>query len=135
MYLDDGSENFLFIKLTALLRSCNCFSLIFDKNVGNVYRSSCPEVFCKTGVLKNFAEFIGKRLCQSLFFNKVATLFKRDSGTGVVNFVKFLRTPFFIEHLRWLLLTYIINLKTNELFIQALKIYLDDSSENLFYKY
>ena len=24
------------------------------------YRSSCPEVFCKKGVLKNFAKFTGK---------------------------------------------------------------------------
>ena len=39
-------------------------------------RSSRSEVFCKKGVVKNFAKFIGKHLCQSLFFNKVA-------GTGV----------------------------------------------------
>ena len=26
------------------------------------------EVFCKKGVLKNFAKFTGKHLCQSLFF-------------------------------------------------------------------
>ena len=32
------------------------------------------EVFCKKGVLKNFAKFTPKRLCQSLFFNKVAGL-------------------------------------------------------------
>ena len=37
-------------------------------------RSSCPEVFCKKGVLRNFAKFTGKQLCQSLFFNKVAGL-------------------------------------------------------------
>ena len=30
-----------------------------------------PEVFCKKGVLRNFAKFIGKHMCQSLFFNKV----------------------------------------------------------------
>ena len=35
-------------------------------------RSSRPEVFCKKGVLRNFAKFTGKHLCQSLFFNKVA---------------------------------------------------------------
>ena len=27
------------------------------------YRSSCPEVFCKNGVLSNFAKFTGKHLC------------------------------------------------------------------------
>ena len=34
-------------------------------------RSSRPEVFCKKGVLKNFAK-TGKHLC--LFFNKIAGL-------------------------------------------------------------
>ena len=36
------------------------------------FRSSRPEVFYKKGVLRNFAKFTGKHLCQSLFFNKVA---------------------------------------------------------------
>ena len=39
--------------------------------------------YIKKGVLKNFAKFTGKHLCQSLFFNKVdATLLKQNSGTG-----------------------------------------------------
>ena len=46
-------------------------------------RNSRPEVFCKRGVLENFAKFTEKDLCQSLFFNKVAdlspaTLLKKD---------------------------------------------------------
>ena len=76
-----------------------------------VYRSSCPEAFCKKGVLRNFTKFIGKHLCQSLFFNKVAdlrptTLLKKGLWHRYfpVNFAKFLRTLFFIEHLWWLLL-------------------------------
>ena len=32
------------------------------------------EVFCKKGVLRNFAKFTGKHLCQGLFFKKVAGL-------------------------------------------------------------
>ena len=32
------------------------------------------KVFCKKGVLRNFVEFTGKHLCQSLFLNKVAGL-------------------------------------------------------------
>ena len=32
------------------------------------------KVFYKKGALKNFAKFTGKRLCQSLFFDKVAGL-------------------------------------------------------------
>ena len=74
-------------------------------------RSSRPEVFCKKGVPRNFAKFTGKHLCQSLFFNKVAglrpaTLLKKRLWHRCfpVSFVKFLRTPFFTEHLRWLLL-------------------------------
>ena len=37
-------------------------------------RSSRPEVFCKNGVLRNFAKFTGKHLCQSFFFSKTAGL-------------------------------------------------------------
>ena len=65
----------------------------------------------KKGVLSNFTKFTGKHLCQSLVFNKVAglrpaTLLKKRlwHRCFLVNFVKFLRTPFFIEHLWWLLL-------------------------------
>ena len=50
-------------------------------------------------------------LCKSLFFNKVAgprpaTLLKKTLWQRCfpVNFVKFLRAPFCIEHLWWLLL-------------------------------
>ena len=53
------------------------------------------------GFLKNFTKFIGKRLCQSLFFNKVAglrpaNLLKKRLRHKCfsVNFVKFLRTDF-----------------------------------------
>ena len=49
------------------------------------------EVFCKKGVRRNFTKFTGKRLCQSLFFNKVAGL---RHGCFPVNFGKFLRTSF-----------------------------------------
>ena len=44
-------------------------------------------MFFKIGVLKNFGDFIRKRLCCSLVLIKSqskgpATLFKRDSNTG-----------------------------------------------------
>ena len=45
-------------------------------------RSSCQRCSMKKGVLRNFTDFAGKHLCQSLFFNKVVGL--RDSGTGVL---------------------------------------------------
>ena len=31
-------------------------------------------MFCRRGVLRSFAKFTGKHLCQSIFFNKVAKL-------------------------------------------------------------
>ena len=72
-------------------------------------RSSCPEVFFQKGILRNFAKFPGEHLCQSLFFKKVvglslATLSKTRLWHRCfpVSSAKFLRTPFFIEHLWWL---------------------------------
>ena len=56
-------------------------------------RSSPPEVFCKKGVLKNFAKLTGKHLCQRLWH-----------WCFPVTFAKVLRTALFIEHLQWLLL-------------------------------
>ena len=52
------------------------------------FRSSRPNLFCKKGVLRNFAKFIEKSLSQSRFLNKVVGLSLqlysvRDSGTGV----------------------------------------------------
>ena len=75
-----------------------------EKHVSS--RSSRPEVFHKKGVLRNFAKFMGKHLCQNLFFNKVAGL-RLWHRCFPVNFAKFLRTPFFIEHLWWLLLQFL----------------------------
>ena len=49
-----------------------------------------PEVFYKKVVLKNFAKYAGKHLCQSLFFNK-KRLWHRCFP---VYFAKFLRTSF-----------------------------------------
>ena len=53
---DDGSQN-----------------VVTNERIENT-RSSHPEVLCKKGVLSNFANFTGKHLCQSLFFNEVAGL-------------------------------------------------------------
>ena len=77
------------------------------------FRSSHPEMFCKKGVLRNFVKFTGKHLCQGLFFDKVtglapATLLKKTIWHRCfpVKFTKFLTTPFFTEHLWWLLLLF-----------------------------
>ena len=49
-------------------------------------RSSHWRCSVRKGILRNFAKFTGKHLCQSLFFNKVIGLWpaaslKKDSGT------------------------------------------------------
>ena len=55
----------------------------------------------KKGVLKTFTKFTGKHLRQ-----RVSFLIKKRLWHSCfpMNFEKFLRAPFLIEHLRWLLL-------------------------------
>ena len=64
-------------------------------------RTSHQRCSMKKSVLRIFAKFTGKHLCQSLFFNKVAGLrpaifLKKRLWHRCfpVNFAKFLRTPF-----------------------------------------
>ena len=64
-------------------------------------RSSHQRWSVKKGVLRNFGNFTGKHLCQSLFYNKSAgpkpaTLLKKRLWNRCfpMNFAKFLRTPF-----------------------------------------
>ena len=88
-------------------------TLAITTNLTNyLARSSRPEVFCIKGVLRDLTKFTGKHLCQSLFFIKAAdltprTLLKKRRWHSCfpVKFVKFLRTPFYTEHLWWLLLS------------------------------
>ena len=78
-------------------------------------RSSLREVFCKKGVLKNFSNFTGKHLCQSVIFNKVA-----GPRRFPVNFAKHLLLTV-STLIRWtevekVLIPYLTNLETfNEL--------------------
>ena len=79
----------------------NFFKVIVKPQPEAVARCSA-----KKDVLRNFTKFIGKHLCQSLFFNKVSglrptTLLKKKHWHRCfnVNFVKFLRTLFYIEQL------------------------------------
>ena len=79
-----------------------------------ISRSSHQRCSVKNGAIRNFTKFTGKHLCQSFFFNKVAglspsTLLKKRlwHRCFLVNFMKFLRKPFFTEHFRWLLLSII----------------------------
>ena len=82
--------------------------------LASICRSSHQRCSIKIGFLKNFTKLTGKKLSQSLFYNKVAglrpvillALLKKRLWRICfpVNFVKFLRTPVSIEHVRWLLL-------------------------------
>ena len=76
-----------------------------------IHRSSHPEVFCKKVVFINITKVTLEHQCQSLIFNKVAglrpaILLKKRLRPRCfpVNFAKFLKTPFFIKHLRLLFL-------------------------------
>ena len=79
-----------------------------------VFRGSRPEVFRKKGVVWIFTKFKGRHLRQSLFFDN----FKKETLAQVfpVNFAKFLRTPFFTEHLRWLPLEVHLRMAASESF-------------------
>ena len=72
----------------------------FEEEI-HLFRSSHQRCSIKKRVLRNFTEFTGKHLCQSLFFKKVlglspATLLKKRLRHRCyrVNFVKLLRTHF-----------------------------------------
>ena len=75
--------------------------IVFAITIQKAIRSSQQRCSVRKRVLRNFAKFRGKHLCQVLFFNKVAgpepaTLLKKRLRHRCfpVNFAKFLRTPF-----------------------------------------
>ena len=76
---------------------------------------AATKVFCKKGVLKNFAKFTGKQLCQILSFKKVAglrpaTLLKETLAQMFsVNFVKLLKIPFLQNSSGRLLLIFLLD--------------------------
>ena len=70
-------------------------TLFYDHPEAVARRCSFKKV-----VLKN----LGKRLTQSLFFNKVAGCSDKDFYTGVFVFCKIFKKIFFTEHVQWLIL-------------------------------
>ena len=94
----------------------------------------------KKSVFKNFTKFTGKQLRQSFFFNKVAdlrleTLLKERLWHRCfpVNFANHLRTPFFTEHLPWLLLkceTFLLLSYYEPYYDSILKFYIYDESKD-----
>ena len=64
------------------------------------------KVVYKEGVLRNFAKFTGRHLCQGLFFNKVrpktCSFIKKETLTQLFSreFCQISKKAFFTEHLR-----------------------------------
>ena len=70
-----------------------CSSFSFAYFLIKAFQKQSPGgVFIK-GAHRNFAKFTGKRLCQSLFFNKVGVEKRHSHRCFPVNFPKFLGTP------------------------------------------
>ena len=95
------------------------FNIVQDLTAFNTTLKCCQH--SETVVQRcsqKFHKIRRKHLCQNLIFNKVAGLRPEKSllkrrlwhRRFPANFVKFQRSPFFIEHLRWLLL----NTKKND---------------------
>ena len=61
-------------------------------------------MFCKKGVLRNFAKSTGKHLCQRLFFNKIAVMnqgFLTEHGNLKINMAKLKRQVKFLSFLAY----------------------------------
>ena len=89
----------------------SCISITEEfKQIFLSRKSSRSQMFFNIGVLKIFANFIGKHLYWSLFLIKLPAkafnfIEKRlKHRCFAVKFTKFLRTPFSTKHLWWLLL-------------------------------
>ena len=74
-----ASHGFILLFLLLVFETMLCFLFPKSFNANSTFflffRSSLPEVFWKKGVLRNFAKFTGKNLCQSL---RPATLLKKE---------------------------------------------------------
>ena len=89
-------------KVPFLLNFASLKKILQKKSSGGILLRRC---------FRNFAKFTGKHMCQRVLVNKVsglssATLLKKTLWHRgfPANLAKFLRTPLFTEHLRWLLL-------------------------------
>ena len=74
----------------------SCINLILTNKPLSSHnpKSSHQRCAVKNGVLRNFAKFTGKQLCQSPFFNKVALIKRLWHRCFPVDFTKFARTTF-----------------------------------------
>ena len=66
--------NVIFLSVTEILCDKVLISFLFKFQTSTTFRSNQQRCSVRIGVLRNFAKFKGKHLCQNLFFNKVAVL-------------------------------------------------------------
>ena len=55
---------------------------LFSANI-STHQKQPPEVLYENGALENFAEFTGKHLCRSLFYNASCNFIKKDTPAKV----------------------------------------------------
>ena len=71
VFLSDKVSDYLESQLRSITHDSN---MLLHISLGPpmiiIDRSSHLEVFCRKGVLRNFAKFTGKRMCQSLIFKR-----------------------------------------------------------------
>ena len=83
--------------------------------ISSYIQKELPRRVLQKRCSQKFQKFIGKHLCWSLYFNKVAdpTLLKQRLWHRYfpVTFAQFLRKPFLTEHLGWLLVSLLLILK------------------------
>ena len=70
---------FRFSFLSQNSNMCPVTASYYCPTIRRNWQKQPPEEFLKKGVLRNFAKFTGKHLCQSLFFNEVTGLRPGDS--------------------------------------------------------
>ena len=86
----------------------------------SICRGSRPEVFCKKDVLRNFAKFTGKHLCQSVFFNKVAG-WPATKDFSCTKCAMFFVLPWVTVNITSLLKVFFLELKIEYLIIRTLR--------------
>ena len=90
------------------------FEFIHIQYFFGMVRNKITHRRCSVGkaVLRNFAKFLGKHLCQSLFLNKVAGLRKKETLTRVFpcEFCEIFKNTFFTKHI-WTTASWKINSK------------------------
>ena len=75
MAKNNPTEKQIDAEIQATLRHAPAWKLTEEKmNIIRISEVVTQRMSCEKGVLKNFAKFTEKHLCQNLFFNKVAGL-------------------------------------------------------------